>query len=320
VAEATRWGILSTARINRWVLDDLRKSDAVSVVAVASRDRARAEAYGREHGIERAYGTYDELLADQDVEAVYVSAPNHLHHEWTMRSLAAGKHVLCEKPYSRRPGEVEEAFAAAEQAGLVLSEGYMWRHNPQTRLLLSLLPRIGTLQTVRATFCVTNTDLTNFRLRPELDGGSLMDLGCYCLSAARLLAGEPRRVSAEQVIGDTGAEVRMTAVLRFEGDVLAEFTSSFFADHESLHLIGADGSLSVPDPWHCLQGVVLVNGEEHRVDVRSRSYLFEFENVAGAIRGETEPLLGREDAVGQARAIEALYRSAAGGVFVVPAG
>ena len=195
----------------------------------------------------------------------------------------------------------------------------MWRHNPQTRLLLSLLPRIGTLQTVRATFCVTNTDLTNFRLRPELDGGSLMDLGCYCVSAARLLAGEPRRVSAEQVVGDTGAEVRMTAVLRFDRDILAEFTSSFFADHESLHVIGADGSLFVPDPWHCLQGVVLLNGEEHRVDVRSRSYLYEFENVAGAIRGETEPLLGREDAVGQARAIDALYRSAAGGV-VVPTG
>jgi D-xylose 1-dehydrogenase (NADP+, D-xylono-1,5-lactone-forming) len=320
VAGATRWGILSTARINRWVLEDLRQSQAVSVVAVASRERERAESYAREHDIERAYGTYDELLADQDVEAVYVSAPNHLHHEWTMRSLAAGKHVLCEKPYSRRPGEVEEAFAAAEQARLVLSEGYMWRHNPQTRLLLSLLPRIGTLQTVRATFCVTNTDLTNFRLRPELDGGSLMDLGCYCVSAARLLAGEPRRVSAEQVVGDTGAEVRMTALLRFDGDVLAELTSSFFADHESLHLIGADGSLSVPDPWHCLQGVVLLNGEEHRVDVRSRSYLYEFENVSAAIRGDAEPLLGRGDAVGQARAIEALYRSAAGGVFVVPAG
>ena len=233
-----------------------------------------------------------------------------------MRALAAGKHVLCEKPYSRRPSEVEEAFAAAERAGLVLSEGYMWRHNPQTELVRSLQPEIGTLQTVRATFCVTNTDMTNFRLRPELDGGSLMDLGCYCVSAARLLGGEPRRVSADQVIGDTGAEVRMTAVLRFDDDLLAEFTSSFFADHESLHLIGSEGSLLVPDPWHCLQGLVLLNGEPHRVEVRSRSYLYEFENVSAAIRGDGTPLLGRQDALGQARTIDALYRSAEAGAVV----
>jgi xylose dehydrogenase (NAD/NADP) len=298
------------------VLDDARKSDALSVVAVASRERDRAQRYALEHGIERAHGSYEALLDDPEVDAVYISAPNHLHHEWTVRALDAGKHVLCEKPYSRRPADVDEAFAAADRAGLVLSEGYMWRHNPQTRLLLELLPRIGTLQTVRATFCVTNTDMENFRLRPDLDGGSLMDLGCYCVSAARLLAGEPTRVSAEQVTGDTGAEVRMTAVLRFTDDVLAEFTSSFFADHESLHLIGSLGTISVPDPWHCLQGLVVLDGEPHRVEVTSRSYLYELENVSRAIRGEEPALLGREDALGQARTIEALYRSAETGTVV----
>ncbi len=306
----TRWGILSTARINRWVMDDARKSDAVAVLALASRDQGRAERAAREYGIERAYGSYEALLADPDVEAVYISAPNHLHHEWTLRALAAGKHVLCEKPYSKRPTDVEEAFAAAEREGLVLSEGYMWLHNPQTRLLLALLPEIGSLQTIRATFCVTNTDLTNFRLRADLDGGSLMDLGCYCVSAARLLGGEPERVYGEQVIGETGAEIRMTGVLRFPGDVAAELASSFFADHESLHLIGSRGTILVPDPWHCLQGLVVLDGEEHRVEVQSRSYRYELENVSAAIRGEAELLLGRDDALGQARVIDALYRSA----------
>jgi xylose dehydrogenase (NAD/NADP) len=285
-------------------------------VAIASRDAERAERHRQAHGLDRAHGSYEALLADPEVEAVYISTPNHLHHEWTMRALAAGKHVLCEKPYSRRPADVEEAFAAADHAGLQLSEGYMWRHNPQTRLLLDLLPRIGRLETIRATFCVTNTDLENFRLRPDLDGGSLMDLGCYCVSAARLLAGEPSRVYAEQVIGVNGAEVRMTAVMRFAADVLAEFTSSFFADHESLHLIGSDGEILVPDPWHGVQGLVLLDGEEHRVEVTSRAYRYELENVSAAIRGEAELLLGKDDALAQARAIEALYRSAEDGAVV----
>ena len=133
----TRWGILSTARINGAVLGGAAGSEAVEVVAVASRDGARAEAYAREHGIARAHGSYEALLEDDAVDAVYISLPNSMHHEWTLRALAAGKHVLCEKPYTRRPHEVEEAFDAADRAGLVLSEAFMWRHNPQTRRLSS---------------------------------------------------------------------------------------------------------------------------------------------------------------------------------------
>src|SRR6185436_14486688 len=110
------------------------------------------EAYAQEWGIPRAHGSYEALLADPDVDAVYIALPNALHHEWTMRALAAGKHVLCEKPYSRRPEQVEEAFYAAEQAGLLLMEGYMWRHSPQTAKLVELLPEIGELQAIRATF------------------------------------------------------------------------------------------------------------------------------------------------------------------------
>jgi predicted dehydrogenase len=131
----TRWGILSTANINRVVIAGARAAN-VEVVAVASREHARAEAYAREYEIPRAHGSYDALLADDGVDAIYISLPNGLHHEWTMRALDAGKHVLCEKPYSRRAADVEEAFDLAERRGLVLSEAFMWRHNPQTARVL----------------------------------------------------------------------------------------------------------------------------------------------------------------------------------------
>jgi D-xylose 1-dehydrogenase (NADP+, D-xylono-1,5-lactone-forming) len=305
----TRWGIISTARINELLLDGARQSSAVELFGVASRDAQRAAAYAADRGIPRAYGSYEALLDDPDIEAVYVSLPNSLHHEWTLRALGAGKHVLCEKPYSRRAADVEEAFALAERQGLCLSEAFMWRHNPQTARLLELLPEIGKLQTVRATFAFVLSDTANVRMRPELDGGSLMDLGCYCVSGARLVAGEPRRVYVEQVTGETGVDVRLTGLIRFADDVVAEFTCSFDSAHQGLELIGREGSLRLPDPWHVRQPLIVHDGEELSFPAVS-SYRLELENVSAAIRGEAPLLLGRADALGQARTIEALYRSA----------
>ncbi len=308
-----RLGIVSTAHINRLVLAGARASSQVDVVAVGSRDAATGEAYAREHGIPRAHGSYEALLADPEVDAVYISLPNSLHHEWTLRALAAGKHVLCEKPYSRRPAEVEEAFDAADAAGLHLMEAFMWRHNPQTRRLVELLPEIGELRAIRATFAFRLDDETNVRMLPELDGGALMDVGCYCVSGARLLAGaEPERVSAEQVTSRTGVDIQLAGVLRFPGDVTAELTAAMAFDHQGLEAIGSDGTLFVPDPWHCRAGVLVLNGNEVRVEPED-SYRLELENLAAAIRGEAGLLLGRADALGQARTIEALYRSAAEG-------
>jgi predicted dehydrogenase len=305
----TRWGIISTARINELVIEGARQSSDVELVAVASRDAERAARYAAERDIAHAHGSYEALLEDPDVEAVYISLPNSLHHEWTLKALGAGKHVLCEKPYSRRPADVEEAFGLAERQGLCLSEAFMWRHNPQTALLVELLPKIGKLQAIRATFAFVLSDTANVRMRPELDGGSLMDLGCYCVSGARLLAGEPRRVYAEQVIGPTGIDVRLTGVMRFADDIVAEFTCAFDATQQGLEVIGHDGSLRLPDPWHCRQPLIVRDGEETSLPA-SNSYRLELENVSAAIRREAQLLLGREDALGQARTIEALYRSA----------
>src|SRR5438874_2619291 len=222
-----RLGILSTARINRAVLTGAHLSDRVEVVAVASRDAARAEAYAREHGIERAHGSYEALLEDPDVEAVYVSLPNSLHVPWSIRALEAGKHVLCEKPLDRRPREVERVFDAAERAGRILMEAFMYRHHPQTKRLAELVAAgaIGELELVRSSFSFTVADEANVRLSAELDGGSLMDVGCYCVSGTRLLAGEAESVSAQQIVGPTGVDVRFVATMSFPGGVLAHFDS-----------------------------------------------------------------------------------------------
>ena len=314
------WGILSTARINRLVLAGARQSDGVDVVAVGSRDRARAEAFAREHGIDRAHGSYEELLADPEVDAVYISLPNSLHVEWTLRAIEAGKHVLCEKPFDRRPEEVQRAFDAAERAGLVLMEAFMWRHHPQTRALEDVVRsgRLGEPRIVLSRFSFPLDDLANVRMRRELDGGALMDVGCYCVSASRLIAGEPELAFGRQVVGPSGVDVRFLGTLHFAGDVLAHFECGFDVPSSSrLEVVGSQGTALVPDPWMCRDPHVQVGDERIDVDDIDR-YRLELENMSDAILGEAEPLLGRADAVGQARTIDALYRSAATGAAVAP--
>jgi D-xylose 1-dehydrogenase (NADP+, D-xylono-1,5-lactone-forming) len=315
-----RWGFLSTARINRLVLEGARETDRAEVIAVASRDAARAEAYARDHAIERAYGSYDALLEDADVEAVYIPLPNSMHVEWTLRALGAGKHVLCEKPFSRRSEEVERAFDVADSAGLVLSEGFMFRHNPQTAKFAELVADgvIGRLRLVRAAFtfplaAVHGAD--DARFRPELDGGALMDVGSYCVNASRFLAGEPESVSGEQVVGPSGVDVIFAGALTHAGEVVSHFDCGFVVPRRGeLEIVGEEATLVVGDPWHVYEpGIELRrrDGVEQIALERTNSYQQELENIADAVRGDAPLLLGRDDAVGQARTIEALYRSAA---------
>src|SRR4029453_9382581 len=215
---SVRWGLLSTAPINLKLLAAAEQSDRAEVVAVGSRDAARAESYAREHGRAGAPGSYDALLADEEVDAVYVSPPNGLHIDWTMRALEAGKHVLCEKPMSRRADEVERALDLAEARGLVLSEGFMWRHHPQTERLVELIRggAVGPLRLIRAAFSfplAIERSPRDARFDPELDGGAMMDVGCYCVSAIRLFGGEPESVAGEQYVGPTGVDVVFAGTL-----------------------------------------------------------------------------------------------------------
>lgn len=324
------WGLLSTARINLPVLAGARASERVDVIAVASRDGGRAENYAREHGIERAYASYEALFEDRNVEAVYIPLPNALHVEWTLRALAAGKHVLCEKPLAQRASQAAEAFDLADRHGLVLSEGFMWRHNPQTHALARLVADgvVGRLRMIRAAFSfqlATVHGVGDARFDPQREGGSLMDVGCYCVNAIRLLAGEPERVHAEQVRGPTGVDVVFVATLRFPGDVVAHFDCGFvIPDRDELEVVGDRASLLVDDPWQLrLPGIDVRRETEprtikvERIAVESAdSYQLELENVSDAIRGEAPLLLGRDDALGQARVIEALYESATSGAPV----
>ena len=313
-----RLGLLSTANINRQILVGARGAGQVDVVAVGSRDGAKAQTYAGEHGIAKAHGSYEALLEDTDVDAVYSSLPNGMHHEWTMRALAAGKHVLCEKPYTRHPAEAVEAFDAAEAAGLVLMEAFMYRHHPQTATIERLVRdgAVGRVLAVKAVFSFPLADLTNVRALPELDGGALMDVGCYCVSGARLAAGDPASVLAEQVVGETGVDMALYGTLRFPDDAVAQIEASFLApERQSLEVVGDGGVLRAFAPWRVDWGGDLVLERDGVSDVvavdEADSYTLQLENFADAIEGREPALLGRADAVAQARVIDALYRSAA---------
>jgi xylose dehydrogenase (NAD/NADP) len=321
-----RLGLLSTAKINALVLEGARASSGVEVAAVASRDRARAEEYARRHEIPRAHGSYEALLDDPEIDLVYVSLPNSLHVEWALRALQKGKHVLVEKPLTVHPEEVDRVWDLAESRGLQVMEAFMWRQVPQTKRFAELVRggAIGELQVVRSAFSFAMTDPeVNVRMTTELDGGSLMDVGCYCVSGIRLLAGEPLSVYGEQVLGGNGVDVRFSGLMRMPGEVRAQFYCSFETPvRKELEAVGSDGVLRISDPWHGWQpGIELTRpargennegvSETERLEFeKADPYALELDDLAKAIKGEGVPLLGRDDAKGQARALEALYRSA----------
>jgi predicted dehydrogenase len=321
-ANAVKWGIISTADINRKVIPGAHASPKVDLVAVASRAQARADEYAKTWEIERAYGTYEALLADAEIEAVYISLPNTLHCEWSIKALEAGKHVLCEKPLSRHTSEVEAAFDAAERTGFLLSEAFMYRHNPQTKRVRELVASgaIGELRLVRSAFGYSLYDEDNIRLRTDVEGGSLMDVGCYNVSGSRLFGGEPEHVFGEAWFGPSGTDWVFAGTLRFPGNVIATFDcGTAMTDRDELEAIGSEGSLFLDDPWHCNVPVIEIRRDSgvERIELEPvDSYRLELENVSEAVRGEAELLLGRDDAVGQARVLEALHESATNGAPV----
>jgi D-xylose 1-dehydrogenase (NADP+, D-xylono-1,5-lactone-forming) len=322
VADAVKWGIISTADINRKVIPGAHASPKVDLVAVASRDQQRAEAYAKKWDIPRAYGSYEALLADAEIEAVYISLPNTMHCEWSIKSVEAGKHVLCEKPMSRHTREVEEAFDAAEKAGRLLSEAFMYRHNPQTKRVTQLVGEgaIGEIRVVRSVFSYSLYDEDNIRLQTDVEGGALMDVGCYNVSGSRLVAGEPERAFGEAWFGPSGTDWVFTGTLRFPDNVIGLFhCGTALPEQDELEVIGSEGSLFLDDPWHCTVPVIELRREDgiERIEIEKEdSYRLELENLSDAIRGEGELLLGREDAVGQARTLEALHESATNGMPV----
>jgi D-xylose 1-dehydrogenase (NADP+, D-xylono-1,5-lactone-forming) len=310
------WGLLSTARIN-----DALIHAGVNAVAVGSRDEAKAKDYAQQRGIAKAYGSYEALLADPDIDIIYISLPNSMHLPWAVKALEAGKHVLCEKPLARRAADVEAAFDVAEREGRILTEGFMWRHHPQVQRVQDLLAQgaIGTLRVIRSDFAFNLLDPSDVRLQRATDGGALMDVGTYCVSASRTFAGsEPVAASAQMLPGGDGVDLALTGLLRFDGGVLAAFDCAFTGPpRHFLQLIGSEGTLHLADPWHARGDQTIErrgldpDAQPERIVVPAvNHYALEIADLEAAARGEKEPRLGRADAVGQAHALELLYASA----------
>jgi predicted dehydrogenase len=247
------WGILGTARINRMLIPPLRVSPGNRLVAVASRELARAEAHAREWQIERVHGSYEALLADPAVDVVYISLPNHLHAEWTIRALEAGKHVLCEKPIALTVADVDAIAAAAERAHRIAVEAFMVLHHPQLLRAVELARSgaLGPLELVHGSFSFYLTHPNDPRIDPAMGGGSLWDVGCYPVTVARRLAGEePDRVSAFARFDERGVDRTFVGQMRFPGGLLAQFDSGFAApDRERIEIVGGLATLVLEAPF-----------------------------------------------------------------------
>ena len=247
-----RWGLLGTARINRALIPAIRASARSRLDAVASRTDARAREYAEEWQIPRAFGSYEALLSDSAIDAVYIPLPNHLHVEWTLLAIEAGKHVLCEKPMALVASDVDRIADAAARRGVVAAEAFMYRHHPLTSRVASLVAdgAVGRLQVIRGAFTFVLTRSSDVRLVPEWGGGSLWDVGCYPVSYARLLAGEPREVTAQATRHPGGIDLTVAGTLRFAEDVLGVVDCSFGTHFRTfMEVAGADGVMLIETPF-----------------------------------------------------------------------
>jgi predicted dehydrogenase len=314
-----RWGILGTARINRRVIPPLRLSQGNRLLAVASRTQARADEHARQWEIERAHGSYEALLADPEIDVVYIPLPNHAHAEWAIRAARAGKHVLCEKPLALSVSEVDAMEAAAREAGVVLAEGFTYRHHPQTLKAKELVDSgaIGDVRFVRGTFTFPLDRPKDVRWRPELGGGALWDIGCYPLSFTRYLLGcEPVEVFGSAVVGGTGIDETFAGQLVFPGGVLAQFDCGFRSPvRAELEVAGTAGTIRVRHPWQPDPDlpVLLTRGDQpaEAVPVEDRErFLLEIEDLESAVRHGTKPLVSLAESRGNVAAIVALHESA----------
>lgn len=249
-----RWGILGTGNIAHQFAEGVAGARRSRAVAVGSRTREAADAFAQRFGLARAHGSYDALLADDEVDAVYVSLPNSMHHDWTLAALEAGKHVLCEKPLAASADEAERMFDAAERCGRLLVEALMYRSHPVTHAIQRTVRNgeIGRLKLIRTSFCFRTRSIDgNIRFDADLAGGALMDIGCYCLDFARLFAGaEPSEAHAVAQLHETGVDEYAAGVLRFESGVLATFACGMTVQtNNTAFLCGDEGYIEVPMPW-----------------------------------------------------------------------
>jgi len=321
-----RFGILGTGNIAKQFATGVTKSTLTTLTAVGSRTSAAAEAFAKKYGIASAHGSYEALLADSSVDAIYVSLPNNMHHEWTINALRAGKHVLCEKPIATTAAEAEEMFDVAERSGRMLVEAFMYRAHPQTLAAVKAVRdgAIGKVRVIRTSFCYRTRKIEgNIRFDSALAGGALMDIGCYCLDFSRLIAGgEPTGVSAEGLIGSQGVDTLVSGSLKFGDDCVANFVCGMIAQADNAALIcGEDGWIRIPVPWkptgQCgftierqtppkQDGAATSRPPLERIDlVEPRDvYGIEADAFANTVINSAAPFMSRSDSLGTMRLLE----------------
>jgi predicted dehydrogenase len=321
MAVKLNWGLLGTARINRAVIPSLQASKRNHLAGVASRDAVKASEYAAEWKIPWAYGSYAAMLADPEIDVVYISLPNSLHAEWTVKALREGKHVLCEKPIATSLEQMDAIIQAATETGKQVAEGFMYRHHPQTLKAAELVQEgaIGKLRLMRGVFSFNLANPEDIRNNASLDGGCLWDVGCYPISYARMMAGaEPVEVFGWQVTGESGVDRTFSGVLRLPGEVLAQVQASFDTpDFACIEIFGEGGNLIIPSPYKPSrkENIFLVHdGRKQSIAVKSRElYSYEVEDMADAILDGKPPRVSLADSRGNVAAILALLESAKSG-------
>jgi len=322
-----RWGVLSTAAIGRVkVIPGIQRGERSEVVAIASRDGTLARRVADELGIPTAHASYEALLADPDVEAVYLPLPNHLHRPWTIAAARAGKHVLCEKPLALTARDAEEMIEICEREGVRLMEAFMYRLHPSWVAVRALVAsgRIGRLRAVHSWFSYYNDDPANIRNSLEMGGGALYDIGCYCVNLSRMLFGtEPLRVEAA-ITRDpaSGVDVLTTGLLEFDGGAATFGCSTMAEDDQQVHVYGTEGRISVGIPFNIppdrTTEITLFAGGDPPVAPASEVFSFapadpytvEADRFAAAILEGTPTPVDPRDAVANLRVIEQLFAGA----------
>jgi D-xylose 1-dehydrogenase (NADP+, D-xylono-1,5-lactone-forming) len=334
MSDRLRWGVLGTGNIARQFADGVLKTGRRSqITAVGSRSPQSAQAFGQPREIAVVHGSYEALLADPQVDAIYNSLPNSLHHEWTIKALRAGKHVLCEKPFALTHSEAEEMFEEARQAKRVLVEAFMYRSHPLTHAMIDAVRggEIGELKLIRTSFCYKTSRVDgNVRFARELGGGGLMDVGCYCINFSRMLAGEePNEIHASAHMHERGVDDLVVATMKFPGGVVASFTCgmSVHADNTA-YVCGTDGYIEIPIPWKPpVTGALymiakstppkmdLAAGapprppkETRTVDAGKELYALEADDFAAAVLDGKPPALTEADTLGNMAVLDEMRR------------
>lgn len=325
--DKVRWGLISTANINRKVIPAIRASSRGELAAVASRDRDQARSYADRWSIPKAFGTYQEMLDSGTVDAVYISLPNHLHAEWSIKALRAGVNVLVEKPFATTMQETEAMIAAAGETGKALAEAFMYRHHPQAKIAGEWVHtgRLGKPLIIRGAFTYRMKSRENVRLVPEYGGGSLWDVGIYPLSIAQYFFGSaPRFVTGAQWIGDTGVDEDFTGQMIYPNGELAQIVASFRVPyHTFVEVMGEEGRLTMTRPFNEIETNRKVmfypnEGEPREIPVPEQNlYLGEIEDMQAVILDGASPYLSLQETRDHMRTALALYESARTGQTVV---